>query len=100
MPIKEKIIERFGNSSTQQVHHKWSNVRLVAELIFFLPFTNSKVERTFSTMKVVKTDRRTSLNTDTVDDLNVEGPSLDTFFSGSSYPALVVRSYSQTEPKA
>ena len=61
---------------------KWSNVLLVTELLFALPFTNSKVERTFSTMKVVKTDQRTSLKTDTLDDLmeiNVEGPSLDNF---------------------
>ena len=54
----------------------------MTELLFALPFTNSKVERTFSTMKVVKTDQRTSLKTNILDDLmetNVEGPSLDNF---------------------
>ena len=40
---------------------KWANILFVAELLFSLLFTNSKVERTFSTMKVIKTDRRTSL---------------------------------------
>lgn len=61
---------------------KWPNVLLLSELLFSLPFTNSKVERTFSTLKVVKTDRRTSLHTDTLDDLmeiNVEGPLLENF---------------------
>ena len=52
------------------------------ELLFSLPFTNSKGERTFLIMKVVKTDRRTSLKADTLDNLmeiNVEGPSVENF---------------------
>ena len=59
----------------------WPNILLVCELLFSLPFTNSKVERTFSAMKI-KTDRRTALTSDTLDDLmgiNIEGPSLSGF---------------------
>ena len=60
----------------------WPNVLLFSQLLFSLPFTNSIVERAFSTMKVVKTDRRTSLLTSTLDDLmeiNVEGPTPENF---------------------
>lgn len=35
---------------------KWPNVIVLSELLFSLPFTNSKVERAFSIMNVVKTD--------------------------------------------
>lgn len=61
---------------------KWPNVILVSELIFSLPFTNSRVERAFSTMKIVKTNRRTSLLSSTLDDLmeiSAEGPELENF---------------------
>lgn len=61
---------------------KWPNVILVSELLFSLPFTNSRVERAFSTMKIVKTNRRTSLLSSTLDDLmeiSVEGPELENF---------------------
>lgn len=61
---------------------KWPNVILVSELLFSLPFTNSIVERTFSAMKIVKTNRHTSLLSSKLDDLmeiNVEGPELENF---------------------
>ena len=61
---------------------KWPTVLLLSELLFSLPFTNSKVERMFSSLKVIKTDRRTSLQITTLDDLmesNVEGPSPESF---------------------
>ncbi len=45
---------------------KWLNILLVVELLFSLPFANSTVERMFSTLKIIKTDRRTQLNTDTL----------------------------------
>ena len=56
----------------------WPNVLLLCQLLFSLPFTNSAVERAFSKLKVLKTDRRNRLLTDTLDDLlqiNIEGPS-------------------------
>ena len=55
---------------------------LVSELLFGLLFTNSIVERAFSAMKIVKTNRRTSLLSSTLDDLmeiNIEGPELENF---------------------
>ena len=61
---------------------KWPTVLLLSELLFSLPITNSKVERMFSSLKVIKTDRRTSLQITTLDDLmeiNVEGPSPESF---------------------
>ena len=48
---------------------RWSNILTLAELLFSLPASNGKLERCFSTMKIVKTDRRCSLNNDTPDDL-------------------------------
>ena len=60
----------------------WPNILFLSQLLFSLPFTNSVVERAFSTLKVLKTDRWTSLLTNTLDDLmeiNVEGPTPETF---------------------
>ncbi len=61
---------------------KWPNVLILAELIFSLPFSNGKVERIFSVMKIIKTDRRTNLHIDTLDNLleiQMEGPPLSSF---------------------
>jgi hypothetical protein len=61
---------------------KWRNILALNELIFSLPFSNGQVERIFSMMKIIKTDRRTSLHTGTLSDLleiQVEGPPLTTF---------------------
>ena len=68
---------------------KWPTVHvlLLGELLFSLPFTNSKVERMFSSLKVIKTDRHTSLQITTLDDLmetNVEGPPLPSFSAESA----------------
>ena len=63
---------------------KWPTVILLSELLFSLPFTNSTVERAFSIMNIIKTDRHTSLNDSTLDDLmeiNVEGPPPEDFSS-------------------
>lgn len=63
-------------------HYRWSNVLKLSQLLFSLPFTTSSVERTFSTLKVIKTDRRTRLRTHTLSDLleiHSEGPSLEDF---------------------
>ena len=61
---------------------KWPNITLLSELLFSLPFVNSKVERAFSIMKIIKTDRRNCLHTNTLDNLmeiNVEGPPPESF---------------------
>ena len=60
----------------------WPNILLLSHLLFSLPFTNSAVERAFSKLKVLKTDRRSRLLTGTLDDLlqiNIEGPSPENF---------------------
>ena len=60
----------------------WKNVLLISELLFSLPFSNGRVEGIFSTLKVIKTDARTSLKNQTLNDLmeiKVEGPSLGQF---------------------
>ena len=61
---------------------KWPNILRICKLVFSLPFTNSHVERLFSTLKIIKTDRRTRLHTATLSDLleiQVEGPPLASF---------------------
>ena len=66
---------------------KRPTVLLLSELLFSLPFTTSKVERMFSSLKVIKTDRRTSLQITTLDDLmeiNVEGLPLPSFSAESA----------------
>ncbi len=62
--------------------NRWKNVLVLCELCFSLPFSNGSVERMFSTLKLVKTDRRTRLHHDTLSDLleiRVEGPPLESF---------------------
>ena len=59
---------------------KWPNLLLL--LIFCLPFSTSQVEQVFSQFKVIKTDRRTNLQNDTLYALLVmcvEGPPLSSF---------------------
>ena len=61
---------------------KWPNVLKLCELLFSLPFSNAYVERMFSYLKIIKTDRRTNLKPDTMSDLldiQVEGPPLDNY---------------------
>ena len=56
---------------------KWTNVAGLCELAFSLPFSNGRVEQIFSSMKLIKTDRRTNLLADTMNDLleiYIEGP--------------------------
>lgn len=59
--------------------NKWSNVLAIVELLFCVPVANGHLERVFSQLKLIKTNRRTSITENTLDDLvriNVEGPSL------------------------
>ena len=48
---------------------EWSNALLLAELLFSLPASNGKLERLFSTLNVIKVEKRSSLNNSTVNDL-------------------------------
>ena len=52
----------------------------LVELIFVLPLSNGAVEQSFSQLKLVKTNRRTALGEDTLDDclrIKLEGPPLE-----------------------
>lgn len=66
---------------------KWPNILLVSELLFSLPFSTAKVERLFSTLKIIKNERRTNLSCSTLNDLlevNTEGPTLSNFSADSA----------------
>ena len=55
---------------------------MLCELGFSLPFSNGRVERIFSSLKLVKTDRRTRLQKSTLKDLleiQAQGPTLSNF---------------------
>lgn len=49
---------------------EWSNVLLLTELLFLLPASNGRLERLFSILNVIKTERRSLSNT-TLKDLLV-----------------------------
>ena len=58
---------------------KWTNVLSLVELLFCLPMANGHVERLFSSLKLVKTDRRSCLSEDHLDHLvriKADGPPL------------------------
>ncbi len=58
---------------------RWQNILALVELLFTIPLSNSCVERSFSHLKTLKTDRRASLKEDHLDDLlriKLEGPPL------------------------
>jgi hypothetical protein len=55
---------------------QWSNVLAAIELLFCLPMANGRLERVFSQLTLIKTNRRTNLGEDSLDYLvrvNVEG---------------------------
>lgn len=70
------------NLYTSTDSQRWPNLLRVCDLIFSLPFSNAHAERLFSTLKIVKTERHTRLQADTLTDLldiKVEGPPLANF---------------------
>ena len=65
----------------------WSNLLLLCELVFSLPFSNGRAEQIFSSLKIIKTANRISLAVSTLDDLFeifVEGPPLDCFSANAA----------------
>ena len=48
---------------------EWSNALILANLLFSLPASNAKVERVFSQVSIIKTNKRTLLSNDTLGDL-------------------------------
>ena len=58
---------------------KWGNILTLVELTFTIPLSNGHVERCFSQLKLLKSDRRTSLGEDRLDHIlrvRIEGPPL------------------------
>ena len=47
----------------------WSNLLLLVQMLFTLPVSNGKLERVFSTMKLLKVEKRSPMRNDTLDDL-------------------------------
>ena len=65
---------------------KWPNI-VVLELAFSLPCSNGRVEQNFSCLKVLKTDRRTSMQKETLNyllEVYIEGPPLSSFDADSA----------------
>ena len=48
---------------------EWTNILTLVELLFSLPVSNGKVERVFSQVNVIKSNKRTLLSNNTLDDL-------------------------------
>ena len=66
---------------------KWENILAVAELLFCLPVSNGHLERIFSQVKLIKSERRSCLGEDKLDELvriNVESPPLSKWDSESA----------------
>ena len=66
---------------------KWPNILHLCELLFSLPFSSGYVERMFSMMKIIKTNKRTNLKSSTLSDLldiKAEGPPLADFSADKS----------------
>ena len=66
---------------------EWSNVLILANLLFSLPVSNGKLERTFSQVNLIKSTKRSSLSTDALSDLlvvNADKSSLKEFSPDSA----------------
>ena len=50
---------------------EWGNALLLVQLLFSLPASNGKLERFFSTVNVIKVDKRATLSNESLDDLLV-----------------------------
>ena len=48
---------------------EWINALILVEILFSLPASNGSLERVFSQVNVIKSNKRTSLTNDTLDDL-------------------------------
>ena len=58
-----------GSSSMQLMPKKWSNILSLVELLFCHPMANGRVERIFSQLKLIKTERHTCFMIDRLDSL-------------------------------
>ena len=63
----------FNNSDSI----RWSNILSLIEMLFIIPVSNGHLERCFSQVKILKTNKRSSLNEQRLDNLlriRLEGP--------------------------
>ena len=58
------IFHAFGST-------KWTNALILAHLLISLPASNDKLERVFSTVNVIKADKRSTLSNESLYDLLV-----------------------------
>ena len=66
---------------------KWKNILALVELLFSLPLCNAQLERCFSGLKIIKTNRRSCLGEDRLENLlriQLEGPQLNDWDAGRS----------------
>ena len=74
--VQNSYGEAFWKLSNSPDAKKWANILTLVELTLTIPLSNGHVERCFSQMKLLKTDRRTSLGEDRLDHIRIEGPAL------------------------
>ena len=67
---------------------EWANAMVLIELLFSLPASNGKVERVFSELNVIKSNKRVHLNNDTLDDLLTISASNETLEDFDPDPAV------------
>ena len=61
---------------------EWANALVLIELLFSLPASNGKLERVFSQLNIIKSDKRVQLSNETLNDLltiSMNTDSLDCF---------------------
>ena len=63
-PVWWRIFHAFDST-------EWTNALVLAQLLFSLPASNGKLERVFSTVNVIKVDKRSTLSNESLDDLLV-----------------------------
>ena len=81
-PITDEYCEVWYKLSAVSDASKWPNILLLCNLLFSLPFSNGYVESIFSTMNIIRTNRRCSLQGGTISDLleiHSQGPELSEF---------------------
>ena len=66
---------------------KWGNIFTLIELLFTIPLSNGCLERCFSQLKLTKSDRRSCLKEDSLDNLlriRINGPPLEKWDAGKA----------------
>ena len=67
----QSILWHLFNAPT---HSEWTNALSLAKLLFSLPVFDGKLERIFSQLNLIKTNKRASLASESLQDLLALGP--------------------------